>query len=293
MINSAVAAEHSLQFVPDAVIPDTDANNEVDTNWCRTFARRQQGLHRRRLRRVPDQRGPLAADADLRRLGRQVLRRALREHPGEAELGAPGRLGAARRQRLDWRGHRRPRACGRREPALQRDLRDRRRRQRHDPGEPLRPDLGFARPELAGVAGRTARRARAGSSCSGRTRRTRRRARTRSTPSGGPPPPRASATRSTTSAPARASRARSTRTAPSARALRATTCRTPATRRTTRTATRPTTGSTSARRRRRTRRSSTSVPAAELASAPQPAVAIFCIATTTKETSGWPETSSK
>ena len=43
VINSAVAAEHSLQFVPDAVIPDTDANNDVDTNWCRTFAAHSKG----------------------------------------------------------------------------------------------------------------------------------------------------------------------------------------------------------------------------------------------------------
>ena len=43
VINSAVAAEHSLQFVPDAVIPDTDANNDVDTNWCRTFTTDSKG----------------------------------------------------------------------------------------------------------------------------------------------------------------------------------------------------------------------------------------------------------
>jgi hypothetical protein len=43
VIDSAVATEHSLQFVPDAVIPDTDANNDVDTNWCRTFAADSKG----------------------------------------------------------------------------------------------------------------------------------------------------------------------------------------------------------------------------------------------------------
>ena len=43
VINSPVAAEHSLQFSPDPVIPDTDANNDVDTNWCRTFAADSKG----------------------------------------------------------------------------------------------------------------------------------------------------------------------------------------------------------------------------------------------------------
>jgi hypothetical protein len=43
VINSPVAAGHSLEFVPDPVIPDTDANNDVDTNWCRTFAADTKG----------------------------------------------------------------------------------------------------------------------------------------------------------------------------------------------------------------------------------------------------------
>ena len=43
IITSPVAAEHSLEFLPDPVIPDTDANNDVDTNWCRTFAADSKG----------------------------------------------------------------------------------------------------------------------------------------------------------------------------------------------------------------------------------------------------------
>ena len=142
---------------------------------------------------------------------------------------------APRRQRPDRRGLRRLRAAGRREPALQRHLRDRRRRQRRDPGEP-RPTRIWDSLDLNSPAwpDGPARPARAGCSCSGRTRPARRRARTRPTRSDGPRPPRASATRSTTSA-------LPGRRGPGvheqhrrARAPRVTTSRTPATRPTTR-----------------------------------------------------------
>jgi hypothetical protein len=43
VIDSPVAAEHSLQFVPNELSPDTDANNGVDTNWCRTFTADTKG----------------------------------------------------------------------------------------------------------------------------------------------------------------------------------------------------------------------------------------------------------
>ena len=43
VIDSAVAAHHSLQFVPDAVMPDADANGNIDTNWCRSFAADSKG----------------------------------------------------------------------------------------------------------------------------------------------------------------------------------------------------------------------------------------------------------
>ena len=43
LIDSPVAAGHSLQFVETDVVEDADANNEVDLNWCRTFAAHTRG----------------------------------------------------------------------------------------------------------------------------------------------------------------------------------------------------------------------------------------------------------
>ena len=43
VIDSTVADHHSLQFVPDDVLPDTDVNNNIDTNWCRTFTADSKG----------------------------------------------------------------------------------------------------------------------------------------------------------------------------------------------------------------------------------------------------------
>jgi hypothetical protein len=38
IIDSPIAAEHSLQFVENDLVEDADANNAVDLKWCRTFA---------------------------------------------------------------------------------------------------------------------------------------------------------------------------------------------------------------------------------------------------------------
>ncbi|MEA2386838.1 MAG: hypothetical protein QOJ22_1012, partial [Thermoleophilaceae bacterium] len=43
VIDSPVAAEHSLQFVEDDLVEDADANNFVALNWCRTFAADTKG----------------------------------------------------------------------------------------------------------------------------------------------------------------------------------------------------------------------------------------------------------
>jgi hypothetical protein len=43
VINSPVAAEHSLQFVEDDLTEDADANNDVAKRWCRTFAASTKG----------------------------------------------------------------------------------------------------------------------------------------------------------------------------------------------------------------------------------------------------------
>ncbi len=43
VIDSPVAAHHSLQFVPDELIADATANDNADTNWCRTFAADTKG----------------------------------------------------------------------------------------------------------------------------------------------------------------------------------------------------------------------------------------------------------
>ena len=37
IINSGVAAHHSLQFVENDLVEDADANNDVAKNWCRTY----------------------------------------------------------------------------------------------------------------------------------------------------------------------------------------------------------------------------------------------------------------
>ena len=55
VINSTVAAHHSLQFVEDAVDEDTTRTTTSTTSWCRTFAADTKGAGGRRLRRVPDQ----------------------------------------------------------------------------------------------------------------------------------------------------------------------------------------------------------------------------------------------
>ena len=166
---------------------------------------------------------------------------------------AARRLGAARRQRPHGRGHDglRPRCDG--QPALERDLRDRRRGLRSDAGVAVRRDLGLAQPELVALAGRHRRAgaarpaaAPAGSAQLAPVHGLGRRVRVDDRPR------RDSASRSTTCAAARASRARSTRTARSARAPRATTSRARPTRPTTRATTPRTTRSTSARRPRRT-----------------------------------------
>jgi hypothetical protein len=43
LVDSPVAAEHSLEFVESDVVEDADANNELDLNWCRTYAAHTRG----------------------------------------------------------------------------------------------------------------------------------------------------------------------------------------------------------------------------------------------------------
>ena len=43
LIDSAVARDHSLQFVPDALTEDATWNDQVDIAWCRTFAADTKG----------------------------------------------------------------------------------------------------------------------------------------------------------------------------------------------------------------------------------------------------------
>jgi len=43
IVDSAVARGHSLQFVEDDLTEDAEANNDVDTRWCRTFAADTKG----------------------------------------------------------------------------------------------------------------------------------------------------------------------------------------------------------------------------------------------------------
>ena len=43
VISSPIANGHSLQFVEDELVEDAEANNDVDTRWCRTFAADTKG----------------------------------------------------------------------------------------------------------------------------------------------------------------------------------------------------------------------------------------------------------
>ena len=238
VIDSPVAAQHSLQFVEDDLVEDADANNDVVKKWCRTWAADSKGdvgdgcdeyrinevLWRPALtpgasdgRYFVELFGNIPAKPNSELLGGWVVR-GVNGLTGEGTpdfvlaadtsprsngtyVIADGVSGTTQVSTYDriWN------SLDLNLPAWP----DGRR------GRPARAPAARAEPAEHAAVHQLGRRLRMGHDRPGLQQ-----------PARQPPQP------------ARASRARSTRTAPRARAPRATTCRTPATRRTTRTPTR-------------------------------------------------------